>query len=131
MPALVAVIATAAPNAVPTAAAEPPCRQELLTDWRDGAISGSYPVSCYRETLRRLPEDVRLYSSAADDIARALAQRLGPTRRAAGAALEPAAPATSAGGRLPTAPLALAGSLAALSLVAAAALAVWLRRVRR
>ena len=51
------------------------CWKRLVEDWSVGGISNLYPISCYREALRHLPEDVRLYSSASDDIGRALARR--------------------------------------------------------
>ena len=52
------------------------CTFKLLADWSDGQIDGTYPVRCYRDTLRSLPADVRMYSSAPDDIAQALSQRI-------------------------------------------------------
>jgi hypothetical protein len=52
------------------------CTSRLLADWRDGRIDGTYPVACYREALATMPEDVRVYSSAEDDITRALQERL-------------------------------------------------------
>ena len=59
------------------AAAKPSCASRLIADWRDGGrIDGTYPVSCYRQALARLPEDVRVYSSAQTDITRALQSRL-------------------------------------------------------
>jgi hypothetical protein len=58
------------------AAAKQTCATRLLADWRDGRIDLTYPVSCYRQALARLPEDVRVYSSAQTDITRALQSRL-------------------------------------------------------
>jgi len=58
------------------AAAKPTCATWLLADWRDGRLDSTYPVSCYRQALARLPEDVRVYSSAQTDITRALQSRL-------------------------------------------------------
>ena len=64
-----------------TAAASTPaqpatCASRLLQDWRDGRIDGTYPLSCYRAALRSLPADLEVYSSAHDDIAQALSQRI-------------------------------------------------------
>jgi hypothetical protein len=56
-----------------TASAKPPCWKVLINDWYDGRIDNVYPVSCYREALKHLPTDVEQYSSARDDINRALA----------------------------------------------------------
>ncbi len=57
---------------VGTAAGATPCWKKLLNDWYDGRIDNVYPVSCYRQTLQHLPEDISVYSSARDDILRAL-----------------------------------------------------------
>jgi cobalamin biosynthesis Mg chelatase CobN len=54
------------------AAAATPCWKKLLNDWYDGRIDNVYPVSCYEQTLKHLPEDISVYSSARDDILRAL-----------------------------------------------------------
>jgi hypothetical protein len=54
------------------AAAATPCWKTLLNDWYDGRIDNVYPVHCYKDTLKHLPPDVSVYSSARDDILRAL-----------------------------------------------------------
>ena len=59
-----------------TAGAAPSCASRLLADWKDGRIDRTYPVSCYRQALAHLPEDVRVYSTAQSDITRALQTRL-------------------------------------------------------
>jgi hypothetical protein len=58
------------------------CASRLLMDWRDGRIDATYPVACYRDALATMPEDVRVYSSAEDDITRALQARLGKHAKA-------------------------------------------------
>lgn len=63
--------AGAAIHAAPAQAATP-CWKLLLNDWYDGRIDHVYPVHCYREALKHLPSDVSTYSSAHDDILRAL-----------------------------------------------------------
>ena len=63
-----------------SASAQAPCWERVADDWSDGAITGVYPVKCYRQALHRLPEDMLLYSSASDDIGRALASRVLSTR---------------------------------------------------
>jgi len=50
------------------AAAATPCWKKVLNDWSNGRTIGSYPLHCYRDAIRHLPEDLRDYSSAADDI---------------------------------------------------------------
>ncbi|HEV7641937.1 MAG TPA: hypothetical protein VGO39_13810 [Gaiellaceae bacterium] len=49
-----------------------PCWKVLLNDWYDGRIDGSYAQHCYTDALKHLPADVSTYSSAHDDILRAL-----------------------------------------------------------
>ena len=56
----------------PAAAAATPCWKVLLNDWYDGRIDGTYARHCYTEALKHLPADVQTYSSAHDDILRAL-----------------------------------------------------------
>ncbi len=58
-------------NAAPAGAATP-CSLVLINDWFDGRIDDTYPTHCYREAIKRLPEDVQTYSSAKDEITRAL-----------------------------------------------------------
>jgi hypothetical protein len=52
------------------------CAEVLVRDWADGRIDGTYPVVCYRAALKSLPTDLRIYSSAPDDISEALRQRI-------------------------------------------------------
>lgn len=54
------------------AAASTPCWKKVLNDWSNGRAIASYPLHCYRDAIRHLPEDLRDYSSAADDINAAL-----------------------------------------------------------
>ena len=55
-----------------TATAKTPCWQQVLNDWSNGRTIGVYPLHCYRDAIKNLPEDLRDYSSAADDIQAAL-----------------------------------------------------------
>jgi len=66
--------AVAAPFLVlsPAAAAQVPCWKRLLNDWYDGQIESTYPIPCYQQAINHLPTDVEQYSSARDDINRAL-----------------------------------------------------------
>jgi hypothetical protein len=52
------------------------CANVLVRDWADGRIDGTYPLVCYRAALKSLPTDIRIYSSAPDDISEALRQRI-------------------------------------------------------
>ena len=55
--------------------AENACGQAVLIDWADGRIDESYPGPCYMAAIDTLPEDVRAYTTAKDDISRALYSR--------------------------------------------------------
>ena len=54
------------------AAAATPCWKALLNDWYDGRIDQTYASHCYTEAINHLPSDVQTYSSAREDILRAL-----------------------------------------------------------
>jgi hypothetical protein len=54
------------------AQAATPCWKALLNDWYDGRIDQTYERHCYTDALHHLPADVSTYSSAHDDITRAL-----------------------------------------------------------
>ncbi|HSC91966.1 MAG TPA: hypothetical protein VLB86_09975 [Gaiellaceae bacterium] len=56
----------------PAAAATKPCWKQLINDWYDGRIDKAYPAHCYREAIKNLPEDVEAYSTAREDMERAL-----------------------------------------------------------
>jgi hypothetical protein len=66
-----AALCAAVVHAQPAAAATP-CWKSLLNDWYDGRIDHTYAVHCYQDALHHLPADVQTYSSAHDDILRAL-----------------------------------------------------------
>ena len=58
---------------VAPAGAGTPCGQAVINDWFDnGVVEKRFPPHCYREAMDQLPRDVRTYSSAKDDIQRAL-----------------------------------------------------------
>ncbi len=62
--------------AVPAAAAES-CGKKVINDWyADGRVDGTYPPHCYDDAIEILPRDIKEYSSAPDDIQRALQARL-------------------------------------------------------
>jgi len=69
------------------AAAAASCGRQVIDDWYDdGRVDGTYELHCYDDAIEILPPDVRDYSSAKEDIERALQAKL---RR------EPAPPATT------------------------------------
>ena len=59
------------------ASAAESCGKKVIDDWyADGRVDGTYPPHCYDDAIEILPRDVRDYSSAKDDITRALQNRL-------------------------------------------------------
>lgn len=129
---LTALAAVLAAGVLGSAHAAEPCGGAVFDDWLDGRIDHAYAPRCYRQALDGLPEDVRTYSTAREDIQRALLARLrkqaSAQRRSlfgpapARAAVGEAAPSSSGPG--PAAAVLLAGGLA----LAAAAVAVLYRR---
>jgi hypothetical protein len=124
------------------------CAGAVIDAWHSGRLDGSFQPECYREALRELPEDIRIYSSAQDDINRALFASLAKRRtvqaggvkgvvrtlatsepatsirrQAAAAAADPGASA------VPMTVLVAGGG--ALALVGAASVSVLARRLRR
>jgi len=80
--AFLAMLAVASP-----AGAAQSCGRAVIDDWYDnGRVDGTYALHCYDDAIEILPRDVRDYSSAKDDIQRALQAR----KRG-----EPAPPATT------------------------------------
>jgi hypothetical protein len=70
----VSVLAAVALGAPAQAA---PCWEAVVEDWYDNSrVDRTYPIHCYREALRNLPEDMRAYSSAPEDIARAMREAI-------------------------------------------------------
>lgn len=79
---LVTLAAAAALVHAGGAAAASPCWKQLLNDWYDGRIDNTYATHCYRDALKHLPADVATYSSAHDDILRALQSAVAKERKA-------------------------------------------------
>ena len=49
------------------------CSAALIHDWYvDGRVDNTYPVHCYREALKNIPEDQIVYGSLRQDLTRAL-----------------------------------------------------------
>lgn len=115
------------------------CARAVIDDWAAGGLDASHPLHCYREALAVLPEDIRIYSSAPDDIRQALDTRTTRPAKAVRkvAAVEQTRSASSdrrteaeAGGGMP-APVFLAGALALVLLGFATAGALLHRRLNR
>ena len=62
------------------------CWQRVISDWTDGQLDATYAPSCYRTAIKHLPEDLRTYSSAPDDINRALLEATSHQERSIAAA---------------------------------------------
>jgi hypothetical protein len=70
--ALAALLVLAGP-----AAAAKSCGRAVIDDWyEDGRVDGTYALHCYDDAIEGLPRDVRDYSSAKEDIQRALQARM-------------------------------------------------------
>ena len=68
-------------------AARAHCADAVLRDWTAGTLVGdAYPSNCYQAAIDALPEDLRAYTTAADDIRHA---QISATRELAAAATRP------------------------------------------
>lgn len=154
---LILVVLLAAVAVPSTASASgTPCRNKVFNDWyRDGKIASTYPVGCYRDALKHIPTDARIYSSLSEDVRAAMRAAImrshgkkvpnevghGLKAIGAGSVMGTTASVTSAaphdpksGGIVATAsgaplPILVLGALA-LALVAAGAIGAGVRHVR-
>ncbi len=63
----------------PSASAQTACWKQIQDDWvNDGIIQGVYPLHCYGEAIKHVPNDLQQYTGIVDDItaARQRASRL-------------------------------------------------------
>jgi hypothetical protein len=81
---LVAAVAAAclAACTTPAGASAAGCGGAVLQAWAKGKLTTAYPVHCYQSALDAMPEDMRSYTSAPDDIQRTLLAKLRPGDRA-------------------------------------------------
>jgi hypothetical protein len=115
--------------AAPPASASQACWQQVLSDWSgDNRVDGAYPAGCFRQAIRRLPNDLIAYSSAASDIGAALQGQfmVAPRANRSAAAVERVRSHDSS--RLPSFPPAL---LFVAGLILSSSIAVALRARRR
>jgi hypothetical protein len=62
------VVATAMVGDGEAAKAKKPCWERMVDDWtQDQRVDGRYSAACINEALRKVPEDVRAYSSFEDE----------------------------------------------------------------
>jgi hypothetical protein len=76
----------------PPASASQACWQQVLSDWSgDNRVDGAYPAGCFRQAIRRLPNDLVAYSSAESDIGAALQRQfvVASTANRSATAVEP------------------------------------------
>jgi hypothetical protein len=97
--ALAAALATSPAEA--TAAAQKPCWRAVVADWASGGVDRRHKLGCYRSALRNLPDDIRTYTTAEEDIRRALLDQIRSFRGGAGNG--PQGPAAGAGAGADTA----------------------------
>jgi hypothetical protein len=75
---------------VPATASAATCWKELVNDyWADNRVDRTYPISCYREAMEKLPNDVQQYSDAQDDLRRALLAAIRDERDSGGGFSDP------------------------------------------
>jgi len=75
---------------VPATASAATCWKELVNDyWADNRVDRTYPISCYREAMEKLPRDVQEYSDAQDDLRRALLAAIRDERDSGGGYSDP------------------------------------------
>jgi cobalamin biosynthesis Mg chelatase CobN len=86
------------------AQAAPPCWKTLINDWYDSTIDGRYPIPCYQQAVAHLPTDARLYSSAKEDILRAMAREVALKKAEETPTTTEAAPTTTTAPPTTTAP---------------------------
>jgi len=129
---IVAALAAVALIALPgPASAEAPCWKRLTLDWADnGKVDKTYPIPCYSDAIAHLNSTDRIYSSAEDDIHRALQRAIANENGTGGSTGSTQADRSSSdsGGGVPT-PLIVLGGIAIL-LVAVGAVGLVRRRSR-
>ena len=70
---LLALLAATFGASTAGAASTANCAKQVIADWYDnGRVDKIYAQHCYRQAIKLLPVDVRVYSGAEDDILRAL-----------------------------------------------------------
>ena len=71
MVAVAALVMLAFAGSAPASASKPDCADAVLDDWTRGTLGSGYSPDCYERAIDALPEDLRAYTTAADDITRA------------------------------------------------------------
>ena len=71
MVAVAALVMLAFAGSAPASASKADCADAVLDDWTGGTLGSGYSPDCYEEAIDALPEDLRAYTTATDDITRA------------------------------------------------------------
>jgi hypothetical protein len=71
MVAVAALTVLAFAGSAPASTTKADCADAVLDDWTRGALGSGYSPDCYERAIDALPEDLRAYTTAADDITRA------------------------------------------------------------
>lgn len=121
----VAVVVMTFAGAGAGAAARPACADAVLHDWTKGTLGSGYAPECYEAAIDALPEDLRAYTSAADDITRAA---ISASRNAKSSRQLADVPAENNPSAFPTEVAALVGLLVVTASCGAAAALVRRRR---
>jgi hypothetical protein len=74
------------------------CADIVLVDWNNGRLGSEYAPECYRDALEDLPEDARVYTTAPEEIKRALRASLVASAARRARAKPGDAPAAATGG---------------------------------
>jgi hypothetical protein len=69
--AVAALAVLAFTGSAPASTSKTDCADAVLDDWTRGTLGSSYSPDCYERAIDALPEDLRAYTTAADDITRA------------------------------------------------------------
>lgn len=66
------VLASAFADSAPASASREECAEKIIDDWSNGTLGAvAHTPDCYEAAIDALPEDLRAYTTAADDISRA------------------------------------------------------------
>ena len=69
--AVAALAVLAFSGSAPAGTGKADCADAVLDDWTRGTLGSAYSPDCYERAIDALPEDLRAYTTAADDITRA------------------------------------------------------------
>ena len=74
-------LAVSASAVTPIASSQTACWRAVIGDWSNGGIDHAHPLRCYRSALHNLPNDIRTYTTAEDDIRRELLDEIRSLRK--------------------------------------------------